>query len=155
MVMDIDGPPFAITQEEPTPIVEDFGAFLDAVEAPSAYLSEARRTLDRATLWALDGRVRSHPTDTRPRTDQEFYPLLNMFQRICMSTRLHVIDKVGGRLRMVLAGGCRGVQGALAGREVLGAPGGALGGLRLGEAHAAREHARGGARLRVCSRPRP
>ena len=98
---DIDGPPFTITEDEPTPVVRDFDTFLDAVEAPSAYLTKAKRALDRATLHALNGLMRTHRTRTHARTDQERYPLLNMFQRICMSARLHVIDKVGGKLRMV------------------------------------------------------
>lgn len=94
------GPPFTITEDEPTPIVSDFEAFVDAVEAPSVYLTGSRLVLDRATLHALDGLMRTHRTDTHPRTDQKYYPLLNLFQRICLAARLHAIDKVKGRLRM-------------------------------------------------------
>jgi len=96
-----NGTGYDITETWPTPIVRDFGLFLEAAEAPSAYLTVAKRTLDRKTLHALDGRMLTFRTDTHPRTDQEYYLLLNFFQRLCISDHLHVLDKVGAKLRMV------------------------------------------------------
>ncbi|MBL7219026.1 MAG: plasmid pRiA4b ORF-3 family protein [Phycisphaerae bacterium] len=96
-----NAPPYEFTETWPSPIVRDFDLFLEAIEAPSAYLTAAKRTLDRKTLHALDGQMLTFRTDTHPRTDQEYYLLLNFFQRVCMNDRLHVFDKVGAKLRMV------------------------------------------------------
>ena len=92
---------YDITETFPTPIVADFEAFLTGVEAHGAYLTKAKLTLDRATLYALDAQMRTFRTDTHPRTDQEYYPLLDLFQRICMAARLHIAQPVKGNLRMV------------------------------------------------------
>jgi len=99
--MSQDVPPFEITETWPTPIVRDFGLFLEAAGAPSAYVTAAKQALDRKTLHALDQQMQTHRTAAHSRTDQEYYPLLNFFQRLCMGGRLHVLDKVRGKLRMV------------------------------------------------------
>ena len=67
--------------------------FLEAVEAPAAYLTP-RQGLDRKTLHAVDEKMQTFRTDTHPRTDQKYYLLLNLFQRICMAGRFHVPGKV-------------------------------------------------------------
>jgi len=100
-----DQPPFEITEDFPTPIVRDFEAFLDAVGQPSAFLTKARQALDRATLYALNSQMRTFQSDAHPRTDQHFYPLLHLFQRICLAARLHRLSEEKGKLRMVPAEG--------------------------------------------------
>ena len=99
--MPADKPPFAITEEWPTPIVRDFRVFLDQVAQPTAYLSPAKRTLDRATLYAANAKMLTFQTEAHPRMDQEYYALLNLFQRICISARLHVPGVERKKLRMV------------------------------------------------------
>ncbi|HEY3319787.1 MAG TPA: hypothetical protein VGP72_04850 [Planctomycetota bacterium] len=104
---------FELTADFPTPIVADFETFLAGVEQPTAYLTKAKLTLDRATLHALDGQMRTFRTNTHPRTDQECYPLLDLFQRICMATRMHMPQPGRGELRMVpteLVAGFRGLS---------------------------------------------
>lgn len=92
-------PPFEITETRPTAIVEDFDRFLEAVESPNAYLTP-REVLDRRTLHDLDGQMATFRTETHPRTDQRYYLLLNLFQRICMAGRLHRPGKDRGKVRM-------------------------------------------------------
>jgi len=92
---------YDISEAFPTSIVADFDTFLAGVESADAYLTKAKLTLDRATLHALDARMQTFRTETHPRTDQEYYALLNLFQRICMATRLHTAQPVKGNLRMV------------------------------------------------------
>jgi hypothetical protein len=97
------GPPFTITADTPTPLLRDFEIFQEGVAAPDAYLTVGRGALDRATLYAIDQRMATHRTDTHPRTDQIYYPLLHLFQRICLAARFHRIEPAGGKLRMVPA----------------------------------------------------
>jgi hypothetical protein len=92
---------FEVTDTSPTPIVADFDTFLAGIETPDAYLTKAKLKLDRATLHTLDTQMRTFRTDTHPRTDQEYYALLNLFQRICMATRFHVAQPARGNLGMV------------------------------------------------------
>jgi hypothetical protein len=94
-------PPFVITEDWPTPIVRDFGLFLDAVEKPTAFLQKSRQTLDRATLYAVNQEMRTFRGEAHPHMDQTYYPLLNLFQRICMATRLHVMGHERGKVRMI------------------------------------------------------
>ncbi len=95
-----DTQPFVITEDWPTPIVRDFDVFLDAAAQPTAFLTQAKRTLDRASLHAANARMLTFQTEAHPRMDQEYYALLNLFQRICMSARLHVPSVERGKLRM-------------------------------------------------------
>ena len=96
-----NGPPFLITEDEPTPLVSDLDVFLDAVAKPSAYLTKARQTLDRATLYAANQAMQTEQTEAHPRTDQRYYPLLNFLQRLCMAGRFHVLGYHKGKLRML------------------------------------------------------
>ena len=93
-------PPFLITEEWPTPIVRDFDVFLDAVAQPTAFLTQAKRTLDRASLYAANANVLTFQSEAHPRMDQEYYALLNLFQRVCIAARLHVPGIEKGKLRM-------------------------------------------------------
>jgi len=95
-----DTPPFVITEDWPTPIVRDFDWFLDAAAQPTAFLTKAKRTLDRASLHAANAKMLTFQSEAHPRMDQEYYALLNLFQRICMSARLHVPGIARGKLRM-------------------------------------------------------
>ena len=92
---------YDVTDTSQTAIVADFDAFLAGVETPDAYLTKAKLTLDRATLYALNAQMQTFRTQTHPRTDQEYYPLLNLFQRICMATRPYVAQPIKVNLRMV------------------------------------------------------
>jgi hypothetical protein len=92
--------PYDITATFPTLIVADFETFLTGVASPDAYLTKAKLTLDRATLHMLDAQMQTFQTKTHPRTDQEYYALLNLFHRICMATRFHIAQPVKGNLRM-------------------------------------------------------
>lgn len=93
--------PFLITQDEPTPVLADFDAFLAAIEQPRVYLTEKREILDRATLADLDARMRTHRAGPGKRADQHRYPLLHLFQRLCVGARLHRAERQRGKLRMV------------------------------------------------------
>ena len=79
----------------------DFDTFLAAVEQPSTFLTAAREILDRATLATLDGQMRTHRASPGGRADQHRYPLLHLFQRICIGARLHRVEHQRGKLRMV------------------------------------------------------
>lgn len=98
--MSRERPPFVITEESPTPIVRDFDLFLEAVEKPSAHLTKSRRSLDRATLYATDPLMRTFQTECHPRMDQDYYPLLNVFQNICLAARLHRLGYDKKKLRL-------------------------------------------------------
>jgi hypothetical protein len=94
-----DTPTFTIAEESPTPIVRDFCTFLEALEKPSVYLTQARQTLDRATLYAADQAMRTFRAESHPRMDQQYYPLLHLFQRLCMAARLYVVCVDKGKQR--------------------------------------------------------
>lgn len=94
-------PPFEITAEWPTPIVRDFGLFLDAMEKPTAFLQKSRQTLDWTTLYALNQEMRTFRSDAHPRMAQKYYALLNLFQNICIAARLHAMGVERGKVRMI------------------------------------------------------
>lgn len=96
-----DQPRFEITEDFPTPIVRDFDLFVDAVGQPSASVTKGRRALDRTTLCALNSQMRTFQSETHPRMNQRDYPLLHLFQTICLAARLHVAWPRKGKLRMV------------------------------------------------------
>ena len=90
--------PYKITEEWPTPIVKDFDHFLDSAQAKSAYLTKAKQVLDRKTLYALNQKMQTFQTNTHPRTDQEYYPLLNLFHRISMASQFFIPNYYKGKL---------------------------------------------------------
>lgn len=92
---------YTITDALPTPIVADFDTFLAGIDNKATYLTEGLQTLDRATLYALDAKMQTYRTQTHSRADQHYYPLLNLFQRICIAARLHTIQPSRGELRMI------------------------------------------------------
>lgn len=92
---------YNITDTLPTPIVADFDIFLAGIDNKATYLTAGLQALDRATLYALDAKMQTYRTQTHPRADQHYYPLLNLFQNICIAARLHTIQPSRGELRMV------------------------------------------------------
>jgi Tfp pilus assembly protein PilE len=56
-----------------------------AIPRYMSYTTKAKQTLDRATLHALDARMRTFQSNPGPKADQEYYPLLNFFQTACLA----------------------------------------------------------------------
>lgn len=91
---------YEITADWPTPIVKDFDCFIEAVQAPSVYLTKANQHLNRATLYDLNQKMLTWRSDEKPTTDQPYYLLLNLFQHICISARFFNLGVSKSKVRL-------------------------------------------------------
>jgi hypothetical protein len=91
---------FRITDEWPTSIVRDFDQFLDAVREPSVYLTKAKSWLNRTTLYALNQEVLTYQSDNHKRTDQPFYPLLNLFYHISLAACFFQLKRTKSKVHL-------------------------------------------------------
>ena len=89
-----------ITENEPTPLLKDFAAFIDYLKTHKIVLTEANEFISGKNLFELNQQM-THPVPyTVTRTTQIYYPLLHLFYHLVLGGKL--FQKVPEKDRMVL-----------------------------------------------------
>ena len=78
-------PRFRFTEDEPTPIVKDFNAFVEYVEHTPFALTKKTGNIPYKYLVALNQLMSSPNTENTPRTPQRFYPRLHLFYNLALA----------------------------------------------------------------------
>lgn len=77
---------FRFSEDEPTPIVRDFKAFINYMEDNSPLkMGGSRGNLSYKDLVALNELMSSPNTENTPRTPERFYPQLSLFHQIALA----------------------------------------------------------------------
>ncbi len=89
-----------ITENEPTPLLKDFAAFIDYLKTHKIILTEANEFISGKNLFELNGKM-AHPVqDTSTRTAQIHYPLFHLFYHLVLGGKL--FKKIPEKNRIVL-----------------------------------------------------
>ena len=76
-----------------TPILHDFHIYIGHCEKHRPKLTKKNEYLNRKDLFALNGQMLRKKADTTPRTDQNLYFQLHLFQHLCLESRLFRINR--------------------------------------------------------------
>ncbi len=92
---------FKITEYYPTPILQDFSAFMDYLQRVEGILTAKNQHLSKKFLWVLNQQVSLKVENATPGLDQASYPLFHMFYHLSLAGKLTIMvpDK-GGKFKL-------------------------------------------------------
>ena len=79
---------FQFTETAPTPLLEDFDAFTQYLEANIFALGKAKEFIPYKHLAALNEEMTPPNLENTPRTSQEFYPQLHLYYHLALAGKL-------------------------------------------------------------------
>jgi len=84
-----------ITETEPTPLVHDFGTFIQYLSNNLCILTPKNEFISRNDLYALNQQMLQSDLKSIPQKDQNLYPLLHLFYHLALAGKL--VQKGAGK----------------------------------------------------------
>jgi len=94
-------PRLRVNEEEPSPIVRDFGLYTESLCNNRTPLTPKNQYLAKKHLYQINQLMKTFVTDDNPNLDQPSYPLLNLFYHLALSGQLfRKVQSKGGRFEL-------------------------------------------------------